>query len=165
MEKRSSLLLRIIQYVMVGMAIFGLTSALVHLVRPKDVKEPGQDGGSYLDVYTITYLASADKQISVVENELPIVPFNDSGRKVFEIDESLFKENGAYPTEYVYGKVLKIDDLQTKVTVNFDFHYIFGGWYLDSACTEKFAGITEDTVGNITLYAKLTLTSSWTGFY
>lgn len=165
MEKRSSLLLRIIQYVMVGMAIFGLTSALIHLVRPKDVKEPGQDGGSYLDVYTITYLASANEQITVVENELPIIFFNDSGRKIFEIDEALFKENGAYPTEYVYGSPIQIDGLRSKVSVNLDFYYMFGGWYVDSGCTEKFTGITEDTVGNITLYAKLTLTSSWTGFY
>jgi hypothetical protein len=77
----------------------------------------------------------------------------------------MFKADGYYPTEYVEGVALFIDDLKEEYqTFNKDGsgdeykikdYKTQGCWFLDESCEQKFTGITTDMVGDITLYANL----------
>ncbi|MCR5148490.1 MAG: InlB B-repeat-containing protein [Eubacterium sp.] len=57
---------------------------------------------------------------------------------------------GDNPTEYTYGSV--IDEFFGAEKDGFTFD----GWFLDAGFTEEFTGISADTTGDITLYAKYT---------
>lgn len=166
MEKKSSLWSRIIQYVGFTMLIIALTSFFIKIVKPKEPNPPNAVETPTETIYTITYLGSVDELLAFQENELPIMPLDGvKERAVVKIIDGLFKDDGYYPTGYVSGKSVEISDLEKSADINLDYHYTFGGWYVDSACTQEFTGITEETVGDVTIYAKLTLRNSWTAFY
>ncbi len=55
--------------------------------------------------------------------------------------------NGSNPSGYVYGSTVSLAD-PTRAD------YYFGGWYTDSALTQKFTSITSSTSGDLKLYAK-----------
>lgn len=100
----------------------------------------------YTDRYTITYIAVQDGELTKINSEL-------------------WKEEGYYPTVYVFGEEHQIDDLKAMIYLTTSTDLGFYGWYLDEECTEAFDGvITPETFGNITLYAKLEV-AEWTPFY
>lgn len=81
--------------------------------------------------------------------------------------------DGSYPETYVYGKATNISNLKSGFTCGgpgSDYHsgsgsgraeYSFSGWYLDNRCTVPFNGIIPaGTVGDITLYAKISSRST-----
>lgn len=51
------------------------------------------------------------------------------------------------PAKYTEGQALQLKDPSRE-------GYTFKGWYTDSECKNEFAGITSETKGNLTLYAK-----------
>lgn len=111
-----------------------------------------------------------------------------------DIKPFMYKKGGKYPTEYVSGKEVYVDDLLGKMesygSVNWwdtgeieyppvrlfsgvavqdpnnpNIEYEFYGWYLDKECTQAFDGKIEKTsVGNITLYADIAV-AFWTKYY
>ena len=111
-----------------------------------------------------------------------------------DIKPFMYKKGGKYPTEYVSGKEVYVDDLLGKQTIihtkevywwddttpsiietvigspvqnpnNPNIEYEFYGWYLDKECTQAFDGKIEKTsVGNITLYADIAV-AFWTKYY
>ncbi len=95
--------------------------------------------------YTITYRA--------VHNGL-IEPIN----------EDMWKENGNYPTYYIQGEETEIDDLDSFVPISATHDLDFGGWYWDVKFENEFNGFTDETSGNVTLYAKVT-DGYWTANY
>ena len=96
---------------------------------PKDDDTP-----DYKVEYTITY------QI-VVDGEKQDVP------------EAMKKANGQYPTTYTKGKGAKIDDLVNMQMTHAT--YAFSGWYFNEECTDRCVEIGKDSIGNVTLYAKI----------
>ena len=54
--------------------------------------------------------------------------------------------DGEYPTTYTEGEPIVLTS-PTKEG------YVFSGWYTDADLTEYFEGITEDTTGDLVLYA------------
>ena len=88
----------------------------------------------------------------------------ENGTDYVEVYNSLWYENGSYPTEYELGKEYKIDNLYRgfdDTLGEVDFY----GWYLDRACTKRFDGkITSDMTTPLTLYGKIE-TGFWTGWY
>ena len=76
----------------------------------------------------------------------------------------MYKDGANYPKWYNEGESVTIDNLKSQYqTFNSDgsgVEYNFKGWYLDEACEQEFTGITTQTRGDITLYAKITY-ASW----
>ncbi len=70
-------------------------------------------------------------------------------RNRYAITYELNKGNNAAanPDEYIYGTQLTLLEPERE-------GYRFEGWYLDEGFTQPFTGLTETTVGAITLYAK-----------
>lgn len=64
----------------------------------------------------------------------------------YELGEGIFEEEA--PEEYTYG--VPITEFPVPVLENKRLE----GWYTDREYTSKFQGIEEDTIGDITLYAK-----------
>ena len=114
--------------------------------------------------YSIKYIGVLDEQ----EADIPSV---------------LWRKGGAYPKGYDSGKETSVDDLLGKMTLcewedgstmyvgspvsdtNPYKDYSFYGWYLDKKCTIPFDGtISENTVGDIRLYAKISV-GYWTDCY
>lgn len=105
-----------------------------------------------------------------------------------EIYAPLFKRDGEYPIVYDSGDKITVSDLNGKVNVtpvpdswgmsgayvssseysdpnNPNRSFAFYGWFLDSECTVPLSDNTiYNTSGNITLYAKVSV-SSWTNYY
>lgn len=81
------------------------------------------------------------------------------GKTIGDIPTGMFIEDGDYPVEYVETvSVLTISNLKNFETYEGDgsgLSYEFKGWFTDEACTKAFTGITTETTGNITLYAKI----------
>lgn len=85
--------------------------------------------------------------------------------KVTDIHADMYKKGGLYPSEYISGDGATIDDLKGYISVGAYEDRTFKGWYLDEACTEEFDGtIEKEIVGNITLYAKISV-GYWTKNY
>ena len=72
------------------------------------------------------------------------------------IPNGMYKEDGKYPAKYTEGKETDIDDLQDYS--NDDYSYEFEGWFTDKEVSKAFEGITKDTTGTLTLYAKVVKT-------
>lgn len=81
--------------------------------------------------------------------------------------------DGSYPETYTYGEPTTISNLKTSFSCGGPgsaYHsgggygraeYSFSGWYLDNRCTVPFNGtIPSETVGDITLYAKISSRST-----
>lgn len=82
-----------------------------------------------------------------------------------DIHPDLYKRGGNYPLEYTSGTEVAIDDLRDYIWVGAYEDRVFQGWFLDSNCTEEFDGtIDKDEIGNITLYAKISV-GYWTPNY
>ena len=76
-----------------------------------------------------------------------------------EIPSDAWLTGGSYPTEYIHGETPAVSDLKETydTTINtIAARVICEGWYTDGACTQPFLGITAQSRGDITLYAKLT---------
>ncbi len=78
--------------------------------------------------------------------------------------EILKKQNGEYPTAYVGGAITTVDALQS-VPNGEAKRYGVSAWYTEEACTNEFAGITVETTGDISLYAKVMVQSKCTITY
>ncbi|MBQ8686023.1 MAG: InlB B-repeat-containing protein [Clostridia bacterium] len=97
---------------------------------------PDYDGNTVPEVYTISYKAVIDG----TEADIP---------------DAMYKEDGSYPTSYTKGVGATVSELQD-ITVEEDT-YDFIGWYLDKNCVYAFGGISTTSMGNATLYAKITV--------
>lgn len=86
------------------------------------------------------------------------------GGKIEEIDEELYIDDGNYPTLYVQGTPVEVDDLKDYVSVSSTHDLEFRGWYWDPQFTREFNGTTEETSGDLTIYAKIT-DGYWTANY
>ena len=71
--------------------------------------------------------------------------------------------NGNYPTTYKNGTAVSVSDLKSSFSgtgANAE-SYTFDGWYWDTEMETPFEGtIPDDMVGNITLYADITVNNS-----
>lgn len=94
---------------------------------------------------------------------------------VVDIPSVMYSSKGSYPTTYYSGYETKISDLLGKmdpvewdgwkgaysgspVEVGNNKTFSFYGWYWDKACTMEFNGtVSQESVGDIKLYAKLTV--------
>lgn len=98
-----------------------------------------------------------------VEYGITYVAIQDG--KQTDIHGDFFKNGGSYPSEYISGTGATVDDLKSYISVGAYEDRTFKGWYLDKACTEEFDGmIDKKSVGNITLYAKISV-GYWTKNY
>lgn len=78
-----------------------------------------------------------------------------------EIPDYLKKDGGEYPTEYKAGNgdvqnaeiILTIDALADSYETS-DGKIVFQGWYVDETCLAPFKGVSNITVGDLTLYGK-----------
>ncbi len=86
------------------------------------------------------------------------------GGMIENIHEDMWKENGNYPTYYIQGEETEIDDLHSYISVSGTHDLEFRGWYWDVKFENEFNGFTDETSGNITLYAKIT-DGYWTANY
>ena len=81
------------------------------------------------------------------------------GSAIVDIPAGMFKTGGDYPVQYVEGvSVLSISELKNLDTYEENLSgnsYEFQGWFTDQACTQAFTGITAETSGNVTIYAKV----------
>ena len=71
--------------------------------------------------------------------------------------------NGNYPTTYKNGTEVTVSDLNSSFTGTGagSTNYVFNGWYWDSEMEPPFDGtIPDDMVGNITLYADISVYNS-----
>ena len=68
-----------------------------------------------------------------------------------EIPSGMMKDGKLYPTEYIAGTPINIDDLAYYWTTLAE--YEFRGYYQDPACEIPFTGITETTTGDVVIYA------------
>ena len=71
--------------------------------------------------------------------------------------------NGNYPTTYKNGTEVTVSDLNSSFTGTGagSTNYVFNGWYWDSEMETPFEGtIPDDMVGNITLYADISVYNS-----
>ncbi len=107
--------------------------AFVGCTEPSEPTEPTTPAP---ELYTITYKAVIDG----VEADIP---------------DAMYKEDGSYPTSYTKGVGATVSELQD-ITVEEDT-YDFVGWYLDKNCAYAFQGISATSMGNATLYAKITV--------
>ena len=133
-----------------------------------------------------------DKKEVKKENEQTTIVYTDYKIKYVAVQDgaetdvysALWKTDGNYPKGYNNGEETVIDDLLGKMNpiedgemagmcygqgvpdpINPNKDYSFYGWYLDKKCTEAFDGIiSKNTVGDITLYAKISV-SYWTNNY
>ena len=88
---------------------------------------------------------------------------------VADIPDGMFNSKGSYPTEWKEGETLSVSALKdfsrnggypvTEYTT-----YTFKKWYTDSACTSEFGGELKDLIGEVTLYAKMSV-ATWTRNY
>ena len=88
---------------------------------------------------------------------------------IVDIPADMFDPNGSYPTEWKEGETLSVSALKdfsrnggypvTEYTT-----YTFKKWYTDSACTSEFGGELKDLIGEVTLYAKMSV-ATWTPNY
>jgi uncharacterized repeat protein (TIGR02543 family) len=75
------------------------------------------------------------------------------GGEVTDIPSGMFNEQLSYPTEYCVGmSEFTVPNLENKAIGG--SYYMFNGWFIDQACTVAFTGITKQTSGNLTIYAK-----------
>ncbi len=88
--------------------------------------------GSIDDVFL--YLKEADEEMPPAEYTI-----------TYELNEGINHTDN--PSKYTQGQ-------QVEMKAPTREGYIFEGWYTDSSCTTEFTGITSDTTGNLTLYAK-----------
>lgn len=72
------------------------------------------------------------------------------------VPSQMYKPDGKYPNYYKVGETATVDALVQEVGVD-DDKMTFGGWFTDEACQTAFSGITADTTGKVTLYAKITV--------
>lgn len=110
--------------------------AFVGCTKPSEPIEPTPPTP---EVYTITYKAVIDG----VEAD---------------ISDAMYKQDGTYPKNYTKGVGATVSELQD-ITVEED-SYDFVGWYLDKNCAYAFQGISTTSMGNATLYAKITVTKA-----
>lgn len=85
------------------------------------------------------------------------------GGKEVEIPNSM-KRGKRLPNTYISGGSVAIPDLVEGMDYNHD--YEFKGWYKDKELTDPFSGyIGYGQKGNVTLYAKIIITGTWSGNY
>lgn len=68
-------------------------------------------------------------------------------RIAYYLNGGNFIQDNEPPKEYTYGE--KLNEFPEPVQRGMRFT----GWYTDEECTQKFTGIKEDTIDNLTLYA------------
>ena len=72
-------------------------------------------------------------------------------KSVMDIPAKMMPSTKSYPQFYMVGEAMVIDRLQYAVV--FSTEYEFVNYYSDANCTQLFAGIDENTTGEITVYA------------
>lgn len=72
-------------------------------------------------------------------------------KQEMQIPDAMMPVTGNYPTSYIVGEAVHIDDLAYLWTPQAEYEFI--GYYSDPACEVAFNGITETTTGNVTVYA------------
>ena len=124
--------------VLIGLTMIGAMSALF---KARDEPEDVSTSLVGVTAYSISYYA--------VEKG-----------KVVDVYPSLFKPGGSYPTSYVAGEYVYIDDLEEIIFIGKYEDRMFLGWYMDEACTQKYEN-GKKGLGDLTLYAKLSV-GYWT---
>ena len=116
--------------------LLGVVLGCFAFVGCTEPSEPTEPTPPTPEVYTISYKAVIDG----VEADIP---------------DAMYKQDGSYPTSYTKGVGATVSDLQD-ITVEEDI-YDFVGWYLDKNCAYAFQSISTTSMGNATLYAKITV--------
>lgn len=131
---------KIVEMVLIVLVIAFMMGALINLGKLR------KDNDKFRDEFTITYRA-------VINGEER------------ELNESLYKSDGAYPTTYKVSESTTISELHEYVSVTETLDLEFNGWYLDVACTQPFAGVVEEGAqGDLVIYAAVTEVH-WTHLY
>ena len=120
-------------------------------------------GISLLSLAFVSGFAMLFARRDKVEYDITYVAIQNG--KQTDIHADFYKKGGSYPSEYISGAGATIDDLKDSISVGSNENRLFIGWYLDQYCTEEFDGtIDKESVGNITLYAKISV-GYWTKNY
>lgn len=136
--------LRTIGFIVIAVIFVGLIANVIRSVLPEKPKAPIEETPI---IYSIAYRGVMDGELA-------------------EIDSCTYKDDANYPTTYTTGEIVYIDDLKKYSEPNEDEYIFFDGWYTDFACTVGFDGtLPADQTGNVVLYAKLSVHSSWTKNY
>ena len=92
-----------------------------------------------------------------------------AGSSIVDVPADMFDPNGSYPTLWTEGETLSVSALKDfsrngGYPVSEYTTYTFKKWYTDSACTSEFGGQLKDLIGEVTLYAKMSV-AVWTPNY
>ena len=139
--------MKILKIIAVVFAVLFLGSACIGILRncQEEAKEPqSQTIVVEKNIYSIRYVGIIGGQ----EVEIP----------------NSMKRGKRLPNTYISGGSVVIPDLLDGMTYNHD--YEFKGWYKDKELTDPFSGyIGYGQKGNITLYADITITGTWSDNY
>lgn len=92
---------------------------------------------------------SAEESESVETYTITYVGIKNYGKTEMEIPSAMIPAQ--HPTQYVVGVAMDIPDLQYLYTTPAE--YVFCEYYIDAECTQPFTGISETTMGDVTVYA------------
>ena len=139
--------MKVLKIIAVVFAVLFLGSACIGILRScqEEAKEPqSQTIVVEKNIYSIRY-------VGVV------------GGKEVEIPNSM-KRGKRLPNTYISGGSVSIPDLIEGMDNDHD--YEFKAWYKDKELTDPFSGyIGFGQKGNITLYADITITGTWSDNY
>lgn len=139
--------MKVLKIIAVVFAVLFLGSACIGILRScqEEAKEPqSQTIVVEKNIYSIRY-------VGVV------------GGKEVEIPNSM-KRGKRLPNTYISGGSVAIPDLIAGSDNDHD--YEFKGWYKDKELTDPFSGyIGYGQKGNVTLYAKIIITGTWSDNY
>ena len=126
----------------------------------------GEDGFFETDTPTNAFnFITGNNTISFYSKPYKIMYYAVVDGKVVDIPETMYKQNGSYPTEYLSENGATIDGLKSYVAITGTEDWEFMGWYLDEQCTQAFDGtIEQGTMRHIVLYAKISR-AFWTPNY
>ena len=93
-------------------------------------------------------------KISTEESIKPIEYYAIVDKQKTSIPVQMYQAGKGYPVSYEQGISITIDDLVSEYTFETGI-WTFEGWFLDEACQTAFTGITAQTTGKVTLYAKI----------
>ena len=121
--------------------------------QPLELKDPSREGYTFKGWYTdsefknefagITSETKGNLTIYAKWEEITVAP----GEALITYELNGGTNHADNPVKYTEGQPLELKDPSRE-------GYTFKGWYTDSEFKNEFAGITSETKGNLTIYAK-----------